>query len=141
MACATCTRSCHWLYSVRNAPGLFCQGSARSTFEGGYPTPGGFWQRVRNHLKIKELSFLEAQKSAQEYEKRRDSEWRMVGAKKRDAPPLPPCFLKRVRYLLILKGLLFTLCRKSARHECQKKREQAPAPQSAVIYEVQYNTN
>src|SRR5271156_442395 len=30
MACACSTRTCHWLNSVRNAPGLKCQGSARS---------------------------------------------------------------------------------------------------------------
>jgi hypothetical protein len=38
------------------------------------PTPGGFWQRVRNHLKIKELSFTRVQKSSQEYESKGDSE-------------------------------------------------------------------
>src|SRR5208282_986961 len=30
MACACSTRTCHWLDSVRDAPGLKCQGSARS---------------------------------------------------------------------------------------------------------------
>jgi len=37
---------------------------------GGTPTPGCFCQRVRNRLKIKELSFRRVQKSAQECEKK-----------------------------------------------------------------------
>src|SRR5258708_38963352 len=36
----------------------------------GIPTPGCFVQRVRNRLKIKELCFWSAQKSAQESEKK-----------------------------------------------------------------------
>ena len=38
------------------------------------PTPPCFCQRVRNCLKIKGLSFWLVQKSAEEYEKKRDSE-------------------------------------------------------------------
>jgi hypothetical protein len=41
--------------------------------EEGYPPPC-FCERVRNPLKIKELSFWRIQKSAQEYEKKRDSQ-------------------------------------------------------------------
>src|SRR4029077_278892 len=36
------------------------------------PHPGGFWQRVRNRLKIKELSFARVQKNAQECERKGD---------------------------------------------------------------------
>jgi len=34
------------------------------------PTPGGFWQRVRKWLKTMDLRFCDAQKSAQEFEKK-----------------------------------------------------------------------
>jgi len=37
------------------------------------PHPGGFWQRVQNRLKKKELSFCCVQKSAQGLEKTGDS--------------------------------------------------------------------
>ena len=44
----------------------------------GTPTPGCFCKRVRNRLKTKELSFVGAQKSAQEYQKKRDRSDRAV---------------------------------------------------------------
>src|SRR5260370_5126252 len=53
------------------------------------PTPGCFWQRVWNSLKIKGLSFWRVQKSAQEYEKTADSagsEQRVVGSEERMNP-------------------------------------------------------
>src|SRR5208282_3523176 len=39
MACACSTRTCHWLDSVRDAPGLKCQGSARSVPDKPPPPP------------------------------------------------------------------------------------------------------
>src|SRR5260370_37494250 len=53
------------------------------------PTPGCFWQRVWNSLKIKGLSFWRVQKSAQEYEKTADSagsEQRVGGSEERMDP-------------------------------------------------------
>src|SRR6266481_2094445 len=44
MACACFTRNCQSSCSVRDAPGLFCQGCARSVPRRGAPPPLGFSQ-------------------------------------------------------------------------------------------------
>jgi len=61
----------------------------------GIPNPGCFVQRVRNRLKIKELCFWSAQKSAQESEEKglESRGERQVTRGEVDGRPLPPCFL------------------------------------------------
>ncbi len=59
MSCALFYKHLPFVVSVRNAPGLFCQGCARSvpiTPAPPYP-PWYFPQGVRNRVKTGELSF------------------------------------------------------------------------------------